>query len=121
MRLISRCYHLADALQRDSIFCLGRRAPRPSNIFPLPPAERAAKLIDMAGGADAMLSQAQQALERNEFQWAAELTDYVLALDAASTAAKQLKAKALTELGERHVNATARNYDLTAAQFLLKN
>ena len=32
-----------------------------------------------------------------------------------------LKATALTELGERQVNATARNYYLTAAQFLIKN
>jgi alkyl sulfatase BDS1-like metallo-beta-lactamase superfamily hydrolase len=48
------------------------------------------------------------------------LTDYVLTVDAANAAARQIKATALTELGERQVNATARNYYLTSAQFLLR-
>lgn len=90
-----------------------------TNIFPLPPQDRAAKMLDIAGGADAMLSRARKALEGGEFQWAAELTDYVLAVHAGNDEAKQLKAAALTELGERQVNATARNYYLTSAQFLL--
>lgn len=90
----------------------------PTNIFPLPPAERAAKMLAMVGGVDAILARARDAVEAGEFQWAAELTDYVLAVDAANAAAKQLKAAALAELGERQVNATARNYYLTSAQFL---
>ncbi len=90
-----------------------------TNIFPLPQADRAAKMLDIAGGADNMLGRARKALEAGEFQWAAELTDYVLAVDAGNTEAKRLKAAALTELGERQVNATARNYYLTSAQFLL--
>jgi alkyl sulfatase BDS1-like metallo-beta-lactamase superfamily hydrolase len=92
----------------------------PTNISPLPPAARASKILDMAGGIDAMLARARQAIEGGEFQWAAELTDYVLVADAANAAAKQLKAKALIELGERQVNATARNYYLTSARFLLQ-
>ncbi len=35
--------------------------------------------------------------------------------------ARRLKAQALTELAERQVNAIARNYYLTTAQFLLKD
>jgi len=92
-----------------------------TNIFPLPPADRAAKMIALAGGIDSLLARARQAVEGGEFQWATELTDHVLAVDTANAAAKQLKAAALTELGERQVNATARNYYLTAAQFLLRN
>ncbi|MFZ5672339.1 MAG: alkyl sulfatase dimerization domain-containing protein [Pseudomonadota bacterium] len=93
----------------------------PTNIVPLAPAERAAKVIEMAGGADATLARARRAVEGGEFQWAAELTDHVLAVDAANAAAKEIKAAALTELGERQVNATARNYYLTAAQFLRRS
>jgi len=92
----------------------------PTNIFPLAHVEQAAKMIDMAGGIDAILARARHAVEGGEFQWAAELTDYVLTVDAANTAARQIKATALTELGERQVNATARNYYLTSAQFLLR-
>lgn len=93
----------------------------PTNIFPLPPFERAAKMIEMAGGIDGILGRARQAIERGEFQWAAELTDYVLAVDEVNAAAKRLKATALTELGQRQVNATARNYYLTSAQFLIRD
>ena len=92
-----------------------------TNIFPLSPAERAAKVLDMAGGVDGVLSLARKALDTGEFQWAAELTDYILAVETKSALALQLKAIALTELGQRQVNATARNYYLTSAQFLMKN
>ena len=35
--------------------------------------------------------------------------------------AKRTKAQALTELGERQINATARNYYLSSAQYLLRD
>jgi alkyl sulfatase BDS1-like metallo-beta-lactamase superfamily hydrolase len=92
-----------------------------TNIFPLPPKDRAAKMLDLVGGAENMLARARNALAAGEFQWAAELTDHVLAGDAGNTDARRLKAAALTELGERQVNATARNFFLTSAQFLLKD
>lgn len=92
-----------------------------TNIFPLPAAERAAKMLRIVGGADNMLARAREALEAGEFQWAAELIDYVLAVDAESSDARKIRALALTELGERQINATARNYYLTSAQFLLEN
>lgn len=56
-----------------------------------------------------------------DFRWAAELADYVLVNDPTHVAARRLKAQALTELGERQINAIARNYYLTSAQFLLKD
>ncbi|MFT8245307.1 alkyl sulfatase dimerization domain-containing protein [Roseomonas sp. BN140053] len=92
----------------------------PTNIFPLPPAERAARMLDLAGGAEAMLARARRAMEEGAFQWAAELADHLLTVDPAQADARKVKAAALTELGERQVNATARNYYLTAAQFLLR-
>ncbi|MFE0019272.1 alkyl sulfatase dimerization domain-containing protein [Mesorhizobium sp. NPDC059054] len=92
-----------------------------TNLDPLSPAQRAARMIDMAGGPDKMLARAGQAVETGDFQWAAELADCLLAVDPADAAARRVKARALTELGERQVNATARNYYLTTAQFLSKD
>ncbi|PLP56280.1 alkyl sulfatase [Mesorhizobium loti] len=89
-----------------------------TNLNPLPPAQHAARMIDMAGGAESMLARAGQAVETGDFQWAAELADCLLAVDPADVSARQVKARALTELGERQLNATARNYYLTTAQFL---
>jgi alkyl sulfatase BDS1-like metallo-beta-lactamase superfamily hydrolase len=92
-----------------------------TRLFPLPERERAAKIIDLAGGADQVVARARDALATGEFQWAAELADYVLATDSAHVAAKRVKARALTELGERQINANARNYYLSSAQYLLRD
>ena len=56
-----------------------------------------------------------------EFKWAAELADYVLANDSANTGAKRIKAQAFIELGERQINAIARNYYLSSAMYLLRD
>ncbi len=93
----------------------------PTTLFPLPEQGRAARMIELAGGRDQVLAAARRALAEKDFQWAAELTDWVLAVDGASVDAKRLKAAALTELGERQISAIARNYLLSAAQYLLKD
>lgn len=90
-----------------------------TNISPLAPGERAARFLAMVGGAEPMLARVREALDEGAFQWAAELADVVLAVDAGHGEARRLKAAALTDLGERQVNATARNYYLTSARFLL--
>jgi len=92
-----------------------------ANLFPLPKKERAAKLVGLLGGADQVLARGREALAGRDFQWAAELADYVLANDAANSVAKRLEAQALTELGERQINATARNYYLSSAMYLLRD
>jgi alkyl sulfatase BDS1-like metallo-beta-lactamase superfamily hydrolase len=93
----------------------------PTMLFPLAGKERAVKMIDLAGGRSRALARARRALGNQEFQWAAELADYVLAVDERNVDAKRLKATALTELGERQISANARNYYLSAAQYLLKD
>jgi alkyl sulfatase BDS1-like metallo-beta-lactamase superfamily hydrolase len=92
-----------------------------TNMFPLPEKDRASRIIGMSGGAKQVLSRARDALHSGEFRWAAELADYVLTVDNGNVDAKRIKAQALTELGERQVNATARNYYLSAAQYLLRD
>ncbi len=91
------------------------------NLFPMPQKDRAAKLIGLIGGPDQMLARARDALAAGEFQWAAELADYVLANDSANAGAKRIKAQALVELGERQINAIARNYYLSSAVYLLRD
>jgi alkyl sulfatase BDS1-like metallo-beta-lactamase superfamily hydrolase len=92
-----------------------------TNLFPLPQKDRAAKLVRLVGGSGQALARARQALDAREFEWAAELADYVLANDGANIAAKRIKARALTELGERQINAIARNYYLSSAMYLLRD
>lgn len=92
-----------------------------TNLFPLPEKNRAAKLVALIGGPEEVLARGREALAARDFTWAAELADYVLANDSANTGAKRLKAQALTELGERQINAIARNYYLSSAMFLLRD
>jgi alkyl sulfatase BDS1-like metallo-beta-lactamase superfamily hydrolase len=92
----------------------------PTRLFPLPEAARAARILELAGGRDAVLSRARRALADQDPQWAAELADYVLAVDGSVAEARQVKADALTALAERQVSAIARNYYLSSAQYLQK-
>ena len=93
----------------------------PTKLFPLPEKDRAARIIALAGGREQLLSKARRALADKDFQWTAELTDYVLAVDDGDVEAKRLKANALGELGERQISAIARNYYLSTAQYLLRD
>jgi len=93
----------------------------PTHLFPLPERDRSQKIVALAGGLPQMPSSARDALMNKEFRWAAELTDFVLAVDAANVDAKRLKAQALTELGERQTSANARNYYLSVAQYLVRD
>jgi alkyl sulfatase BDS1-like metallo-beta-lactamase superfamily hydrolase len=92
-----------------------------TNLFPMPEKDRAAKLVALIGGPDQMLTRGRDALAAGEFKWAAELADYVLANDSANAGAKRIKAQALIELGERQINAIARNYYLSSAMYLLRD
>jgi alkyl sulfatase BDS1-like metallo-beta-lactamase superfamily hydrolase len=68
-----------------------------------------------------VLARGREALAAGDFKWAAELADYVWASDNTNTNAKKVKAEALVELGERQVNAIARNYYLSSAMYLLRD
>ncbi len=91
-----------------------------THLFPLPARDRAARIVALAGGDAAILSQVRDALATQEFQWAAELADYVLDGQPGHLEARRLKAQARTELGERQVSANARNFYLSSAQYLLR-
>jgi len=93
----------------------------PTKLFPMPQRDRAARVIELAGGREQVISRARRALADKDFQWVAELADDVLAIDEGNLDAKRLKAAALSELGERQISALARNYYMSAAQYLLRD
>ena len=105
-----------------SIFAgtLGWFDGNPTTLFALPPAEEAAKMVDLAGGVDRLTAKAKQALSKDEAQWCAQLCDHLIALSPDSKEARLLKADALEKLAENLLSATGRNYYLTVAQELRK-
>ena len=86
-----------------------------TDLFPLPLQERAKRFAQLAGGQDVLFKRAREALDKKDYQWTLELIDPYLQLNPESKEARNIKASALTALGERQIAATARNYYLTQA------
>jgi uncharacterized sulfatase len=87
----------------------------PTSLFPLPPSEYAEKIASLVGGVDVLREKIHEAFDRGEFQWVLHLADILQALERSSEV-ERLKGEAMRELGERQINATARNYLLTASR-----
>jgi len=92
-----------------------------TDLFPLSLKARSERILALAGGEAKVLSEAQAALAKKDFQWAAELSDYILANQPNHREARHVKATAFTELGERQMTATARNFYLSSAQYLMRD
>ena len=81
---------------------LGWYDGNPSNLFPLSPRDEAQRIIQLAGGVDVILERARTALLEGDAQWAAQLSDYLLAQQPEAIEPKLLKAKALENLAASH-------------------
>lgn len=92
----------------------------PTQLFSLPPAEEAKRMVDLAGGEPALREAAARALREGDAQWTAELSDHLLALHPKDASIRSLKADALEHLAKHLLTATGRNYYLTVAQELRK-
>jgi len=90
----------------------------PTSLFPTPPAEKARRIAELAGGAAVLLRRARDAAATGDHQWAMELADLVIALETEAAEATALKIDCLTALAEVQENATARNYYLVCAKEL---
>lgn len=87
----------------------------PARLHPLPPLEKARKMADLAGGTDRLREQCARALENREYQWALELSDYLLRLDPADARVTSIRKSCLMTLGEQESNPNARHYYITSA------
>lgn len=85
-----------------------------AHLFPMSPADKATRIADLAGGAEALMGKAQEAMDSGDAQWAAELADHLMALDRSNKAARALKAAALIALADEQVSANGRNYFMTS-------
>jgi alkyl sulfatase BDS1-like metallo-beta-lactamase superfamily hydrolase len=94
---------------------LGWFSGNASDLFPLPLDERAQRFVDLAGGEQRLTEKAHQAVAKEDYQWALELTDHLLRINPDSEAVRELRAAALNALGSKQIAATARHYYLTRA------
>ena len=87
-----------------------------ATLAPLPPADEAARIAELAGGVGALVDAAQDALAKGEAQWALELSDRVLRIDPDHAETRQTRVAALRTLASAQENACARNYLLLSAK-----
>ena len=93
----------------------------PSNLNRTAPEEYSRRLVELAGGEQAVSEAVKKALTESEFQWAAELCDLLLgAGDAVSKDAgdnaRRWKAGSLRELARLETSANGRHYYLSCAK-----
>ncbi len=90
----------------------------PATLYPHVPEESAKRHVEFMGGADAVLAKAQEAYDQGDYRWVAEVVNHVIFADATNTAARELQANALEQLGYQSEAGTWRNLYLTGAQEL---
>jgi hypothetical protein len=87
----------------------------PVGLSPLPPADAAARTIEMMGGHDRVLDATRQAIGKRDYQWGAELATLLIRIDHEDMAAREAKADAFVALSEPEINPNWRNWYMTAA------
>ena len=97
---------------------LGWYDGNPANLDPLTPVESGERYVEMMGGADAVLAQARESFEAGDYRWVAQVVNHVVFADPANTAARELQADALEQLGYQSESATWRNAYLMGAKEL---
>jgi alkyl sulfatase BDS1-like metallo-beta-lactamase superfamily hydrolase len=90
----------------------------PSNLNKLPPTEVGKRYVDLAGGADALVTKAQKAFDAGDYRWVTELLNHLIFADPTNTAARNLQADAMEQLGYQAESSTFRNAYLMGAQEL---
>ncbi len=97
---------------------LGWYDGNPANLDPLPPVDAGERYVEMMGGADAVLAKAQASFDAGDYRWVVQLVNHVIFADATNTAARELQADAMEQLGYQAESATWRNAYLMGAKEL---
>ncbi len=87
----------------------------PSTLRPLAPKAEAEKMAALAGGKSKLRKQLLDAVDDEEYQWALQLSDYVLRLDPDDNKAMAARIEALIRRGEAETNPNSRHYYLMSA------
>jgi alkyl sulfatase BDS1-like metallo-beta-lactamase superfamily hydrolase len=89
-----------------------------ATLFPVPPVDRARRLIEGFGGAQDVRAQADAALADDDLRWALELSTWLVRADDSSQPDRDRLAAVLRAVGRRTTAANIRNWCLTRARHL---
>jgi alkyl sulfatase BDS1-like metallo-beta-lactamase superfamily hydrolase len=86
-----------------------------TDLLPTEPVEKARRFVDLMGGRDKVMAEAQQAFAAGDGQFAAELTQMLVRIDHEDWDARYLKAASLRQRGYEEINTIARAWYLKGA------
>ena len=90
----------------------------PAHLWQHPPAQAATRYVHAFGGADVVISKAQEYVDGDDLRFAAELLNHVVFADESNTRARELLAGVYERLGYGAENGTWRNFYLQGAHEL---
>jgi alkyl sulfatase BDS1-like metallo-beta-lactamase superfamily hydrolase len=90
----------------------------PAHLNDLPPVESSKKYVEFMGGAEAVLKKALASYAAGDYRWVAQVVNHVVFADPGNTAARQLQADALEQMGYQAESAPWRNFYLVGASEL---
>ncbi len=90
----------------------------PAHLWPHPPVAAGERYVELAGGPEVLLEKARESFAAADYRWVAEVVNHLIFADSENTAAKELQARALEQLGYGAENGTWRNFYLMGAQEL---
>jgi len=90
----------------------------PANLHPLPPEQAATKYVEFMGGADAIVEKAAKCYQQGEFRWVAQVLNHVVFAQPDHSEARELLARACTQMGYQAESGPWRDFYLTGAQEL---
>jgi alkyl sulfatase BDS1-like metallo-beta-lactamase superfamily hydrolase len=100
------------------VLYLGWFIGNPATLHELPPVEASKHYVDMMGGADEVVSNAQAYYDKGEYRWVAQVVNHVVFAEPSNEAAKNLQADALEQMGYQAESGPWRNFYLTGAKEL---
>ncbi len=103
------------AVRQVYVGYLGWYEGDPVALDPVPAKEKARRLVKMMGGRGAVLEAAFAAYEKSDYQWAAELSTFLIRINNEDLKAKEIKAASFRQLGYANMNINWRNWYLTSA------
>jgi alkyl sulfatase BDS1-like metallo-beta-lactamase superfamily hydrolase len=90
----------------------------PANLDPLPPEDAGRRYVAGMGGSEAVLDSARKSFTEGDYRWTAQLLNHLVFAEPDNTAARELQADTLEQLGYQSENATWRNVYLSGAHEL---
>ena len=86
-----------------------------TKLFKIAPKDEAARMVELMGGKDKVVSAAKSALDKKEFAWGAQVIQYVYLLEPENKEVRNLKAELLRQMAYRTTGSIARAFLMTEA------